>query len=394
MRKQIVLLLLFTLYFSSLSFSNELSFEGYVRNYTGITINDEVDFSVVQNTFDLTMEFSMNNFALLVNPNISMNFDNMPEFDLREAYIDIYLDYMDFRIGQQQIIWGKADGAFITDVVSPKNLTEFILPEFEEIRMGVTAVKADLYIGNSTLEFIWVPLFTPNKMPDATSIWNPAGIDFSGSDDAIAFNLTNGELFGRFSLFTSFMDFEIMGGYMWDDEPTIIPDPPNTQPLLDHKRLGVVGGSFSSAIGPFILRGEGAFYTGKYFQADAPGSPIEKNYINYLAGIDFRLSDWYLSTQFIQKIILDYDATLIEDQITNTMTYVISKEFLRNTLRFEIFAYVEFNNPNALLRPKISYELTDGLELSIGSNLFIGDEGTFGQFYNNNSLFTKLKFSF
>ena len=76
------------------------------------------------------------------------------------------------------------------------------------------------------------------------------------------------------------------------------------------------------------------------------------------------------------------------------MTYVISKEFLRNTLRFEIFAYVEFNNPNALLRPKISYELTDGLELSIGSNLFIGDEGTFGQFYNNNSLFTKLKFSF
>ncbi len=391
MKKLIFCSILITI-FAGVSFADDLSFAGYVRNYTGVTINDDVDFSVLQNSFDLTLEYSMNNFSFLVNPGISMNFDNTPEFNLREAYIDIYLDSMDFRIGQQQILWGKADGAFITDVVSPKDLKEFILPEFEEIRMGVTAVKADLYIGNSTVEFIWVPLFTPNKMPVAASIWNSAEIDFSSSDDDIDLKLTNGELFARFSLFTSYIDFEIMGGYMWDDEPTITPSLSGI--LLDHKRLGIVGGSFSLPIGGFVIRGEGAFYTGKYFQMVSLDAPVEKNYINYLIGIDFRKSGWYLSSQFIQKIIIDYNDSIVNDQINNTMTFVVSKEFLRDTLRFEIFTYIEFNDLNALIRPSVSYDLTDGLLLLLGSNIFLGDSGTFGQFNDNNMVYSKLKFSF
>ncbi len=52
-----------------------------------------------------------------------------------------------------------------------------------------------------------------------------SGIDFTNSDESIDNSVGNSEFFGRFSLFTSHIDIELMGGYMWDDEPTSTPAP-------------------------------------------------------------------------------------------------------------------------------------------------------------------------
>jgi len=61
------------------------------------------------------------------------NIDSI-DFRLHEIYLDLYFKKFDIRVGKQQIVWGKADGVFITDIVSPLNLTEFLLPDFDEIR--------------------------------------------------------------------------------------------------------------------------------------------------------------------------------------------------------------------------------------------------------------------
>lgn len=383
MKKLLFCLLFISLFCISGLFSSDLSIYGFVRSYGALSLDEELDFPVFQNTLDLKLEFSAFIGMLYANPVINYEFNETPELDLREIYIDVYLDWADFRIGRQQVIWGKSDGVFITDVVSPKNLQEFLLPEFEEIRIGVNGLKSNFYIGNSTIEFIWLPLFTPNSMPEQDSIWNPANIDFSGSDDSITFKLENSEFFGRFSLFTSFADLELMGGYMWDDEPI----------AMDHNRLIMGGGSFSSHLGSFVVRGEGAFYSGKRFYRES-AMPVEKNYVHYAAGIDFRLSGWTLSTQFIEKIILDYEADLIADQISNTMTFLISKSLLRETLHMELFSYLEINDLNALIRPSITYDISDGMSLLAGANIFLGDEGTFGQFSHNSMVYGKLKYSF
>lgn len=382
---------------SSLSLSvlpaSDLSFEGYVRNYIGVRTTEDLDYSVVDNTFNLKMEYGTGNALLFVNTYLNYDRENTLEADLREIYVDIYFDRMDFRVGLQQVIWGKSDGVFITDVVSPKDLSEFLLPDFEEIRMGIKGIKADYYFDNSSLEFIWVPTFTPNTIADADSIWNLSGKDFSSSSDSIDYSLENSEGFARYSLFTSFIDFEFMGAYMWDDEPTIVSFAPWE---LDHNRLLMGGGSFSSVLGDFIVRGEGAFYSGKYFLTDSY-SNLEKNYVHYLAGVDYGLSGWNLSTQFIQKIILEYDDAISQDQIQNTMTFLINKKFIRDTLLLELFTYMELNDIdslNALVRPKISYDISDGLNILVGANVFLGDEGTFGQYSENSMVYSKVKYSF
>lgn len=380
MRKITILTLTVLLTVLPSVFANDIAFYGSVRNYTGVLTSQDLEYAIMQETFDLSIEYYGDNTALLVNPYMNYDLDKNLTIDLREAYIDLYLDNSDIRVGKQQIIWGKADGVFITDVVSPKNLEEFLLPDFYEIRLGVTALKTDYYVNDSTFEFIWIPIFTPNKMPDKDSIWNSKGFDYSTSSDNIDASLKNSEIFGRYSTYSSDIDFELMGGYMYNDEPS-----PAGVGTFTHYRNGIIGGSLSTSINDFIIRSEGAWYIYK--------QSLEMDYLHYMVGIDYKFNEWNLSTQFIQKVYL-YDVTAPKNKWNNTVTFMANKEFLDNTLLFEFFTYLEFNDLNALVKPKITYDFSDDINILLGANIFFGDSGTFGQFSDNSMIYSKIKLSF
>jgi hypothetical protein len=385
MKKITALSLAILLLVLSTATASDLSWYGKVRNYTGVLSSQDFEYAMMQNTFDLSLEYYGENSAFLVNPYFNYDLDKELTINLREAYIDLYLEDADLRIGQQQIIWGKANGAFITDVVSPKNLQEFLLPDFIEIRLGVTALNLNYYKNDSTYQLIWVPIFTPNTLPEKTSIWNLNDIDFSQSADDIDISLKNSEIFARYSLYTPKIDFELMGGYMFDDEPTPIGGGEFT-----HYRTSIIGGSLSSTLGDVIIRSEGALYNGKHVNAS-----IEMDYLHYMVGLDYKINGWNFSAQFIQKVYLDYkDDNPDINKWQNTLTFMTNKEFLENTLRLELFTYLEFNDLNALIRPKVTYDLSDDINLIFGSNIFLGDSGTFGQFDDNDTIYAKIELSF
>ena len=362
--------------------ATDLSFYGSVRNYIGVLPTQDFEYAVMQDTFDLSIEYYGDNSAVLINPYMNYDLDNELTIDLREAYIDLYLDDADLRIGRQQIIWGKADGVFITDVVSPKNLENFLIPDFNEIRLGVTALKADYYAGDATYELIWIPVFTPTTLPANGSIWDTNGaMDITSLISTPDTSLENSEVFGRYSKYTSDIDFELMGGYMWDDEPAA-----TGVGTFTHYRTGIVGGSLSTSVGDFIIRSEGAWYI---YSPD-----LDMDYLHYMAGIDYKINGWNLSAQFIQKVYLDYVDNTFTDQWNTTVTFMANKEFLENKLLFEFFTYLEFDELNALIKPKVTYDLSDNINLLFGANLFFGDTGTFGQFDNNDMIYSKIQLSF
>ncbi|MGZ7242354.1 DUF1302 family protein, partial [Streptococcus pyogenes] len=55
---------------------------------------------------------------------------------LREAYVDLGQGDWEFRLGRQHIIWGEMVGFFFADVVSARDMREFLLPEFESLRIA------------------------------------------------------------------------------------------------------------------------------------------------------------------------------------------------------------------------------------------------------------------
>ncbi len=416
MRNKIILLvgILFTgIYVKAQKFD----VTGFARTYEGVTYNNG-DFAIIQQTLNLNFEKRGERVAFKVNPMVYLYNTDSLNLNIREVYMDMYFKNFDLRVGKQQIVWGKADGVFITDIVSPLNLSEFLLPDFDEIRTGVIATKLDYYIGNSTIEAIWIPQFTPTIRPDANSIWYiqpefPVPATFDWSQSEINPSLENSELFLKWSAMTSKVDFELMGGYTWDDNPAMhvqkqfgldtITMPPS--PMLtglaitpEHHRLTVAGGSFSTEVKGVIFRGEAAYYNGKYFQTEDPTAEdalVQKDYLNYVAGIDFNIANVKLSAQFIQKYILDYNDMMLDDEFHSTATFLARYDMMRETLHLELFSYIGLSDKDALIRPKVTYDFDDSFSMLLGGNIFVGErEGQFGQYQDNSMIYTKIKYNF
>ncbi len=101
-----------------------------------------------------------------------------------------------------------------------------------------------------------------------------------------------------------------------------------------------------------------------------------------------------MSAQFIQEVVLDHDDALASEERSDVMTFLASDGLLYDTLRLEFFSYVGLSDRDALLRPKVSYDVADGFEVLVGADLFMGDEGVFGAYDANDSVYAKLKYSF
>ncbi len=390
--------------------SESIRVSGYVRQHTSVMV-DGGDYSIIENTLDLTLDQSRGNIAFRADPYVYQRLGEELEIGLRQAYLDIYWDSVDLRVGRQQVIWGKGDGVFITDVVSPKDLRRFLLPDFEEIRIGVDAVKLDYYRGDGTLEVVWIPAFAPTLPPDEGSIWAtslqfPVQPSFDMSSGGVEASIENSEVFAKYSLLSSSFDLEMMAGYAWDDEPAMhlsVEQDPDTHEIVsiaiapEHHRLTIAGGSFSTAVGGTIVRGEGAYYWGKRFATESPligDGVLERDYVHYLLGVDWTLLGVSMSVQFIQEVILEHDDSLASEERSDVMTLLARDSFLNETLHLEIFSYVGLSDSDALLRPKVSYDMADGFEVLVGADFFVGEEGMFGAYDANNSVYAKLKYSF
>lgn len=393
--------------------AQNVDISGFARNYTGI-IYETGDFSILQNTMNLDLSKKGERVAFKVNPMLYHYWGDSLNLQVRELYLDMFFKKFDLRIGKQQVVWGKADGVFITDVVSPLNLTEFLLPDFDEIRIGVNAVKLNYYIGNHTFEAIWLPSFTPTQRPTESSIWFvkpdfPVPTTFDWSNSEVKPNLENSELFVKYSALTSKIDFEIMGGYAWDDNPTMhtrkIVDMSSGQAVLtglnitpEHHRLYLAGGSFSTEIKGIVFRGEAAYYHNKHFLTKDPLAPdalTQKDYLQYVAGIDFNIRNTKFSTQFIQKYIFDHHDLMNNKKFDNMATFIARHDFLRETLHLELFTYIGLTGEDALIRPKITYDFDNSFSILAGANIFVGDKkGQFGQYKDNSMLYMKMKYNF
>ncbi|RLD23905.1 MAG: hypothetical protein DRI71_04135 [Bacteroidetes bacterium] len=415
MKYRVTLLISILLFVAELSMAqedeNKVEINGFVRNFTGVLLTPPNEYSIIQNTLNLEFSLSSDKFALYANPYYFQYPNKEDEFNIREIYVDIYLDKFDFRFGKQQVVWGQADGVFITDIVSPLDLTDFLMRDFNEIRLGVNAAKINYYPSfDHSFEFIWIANFTPGVFPSDGSIWQPqvdfpAPPTFDNSNREVPFTLESSEFFLKYSLSKAWADIQLIGAYTWDDAPSmhvtpIAPPDPNAPGLLikpEYHRLGLVGASFNTQIADFVIRGEGAYYFDKNWQTTDPTATdflVEKDYVNYVVGLDKTIGDWKLSGQFIQRIISDYDEAIKSDDVDNLATLLISKSLFRETLRLEWFSYYGINNNDALIRFRGFYYPHDAVSIELGTNIFTGTTGMFGQYNNNDMIYTRIKYNF
>jgi hypothetical protein len=411
--KRLIVIVMTLLALSGLH-AKDVELRGMARSYTGVLLSDGA-LAKNEQTVDLTLEGWGDMTRLVVNPYAYIGIGNEPDIGIREAYVDVFFENADLRIGKQAIMWGQAEGAFITDIVSPRDMRSFILADFREIRKGIPAVKADYYAGAFTFEGIWIPQFVPSSLPAQDSIWT-RDLSLLPPDKTVTVNpatpppvhLENSELFGKVRYFGSSATWELMGGYAWTDEPHVASIVPGTATDFIASqafgRYAVAGGSFSTAIGTVVLRGEAAAYLDKPFSVKTGSNPplvVEQHHqIQSLVGLDWSLWGTEMSAQYILSYIHNHRAGMVDQgkelrEISHTVTLRMQDTFVEDRLSAKLFAYIELDPLNALIRPSLSWSLEDGVSLEGGLEVFLGDaSGMFGAYRDNTMAFIALRWYF
>ncbi len=398
--------------FPTFIFSTEIDVKGFVDTYHAVRIKKPNDFISSRTRLRMEMGVQEDNTFLFTSCNAVHNniLSSLSGIELREAFMEYTSESWDFRIGRQIIVWGKAFGIQITDIISPMDYTEFLARDYDDIRMPVDSLKVRILRDSINLEMIWLPVFTPSILPEGDNPWAvkpnmSSDINVTYFQDIIPCRkFCNSEIGGKVSFYFPGVDMAVSSFYTWADLPvmdkSISHDTNNTTNVIiqpHYHRLSFAGLEFSIPFNEFVLRSETAFYYGKHFEPEALSEKLfKKNTINYLIGLDWSpYGNWMITAQFVDNFILDYNELIDNEEHTMVVTLNASKKLLRETLALLTMFYCGINGKELFNRTSTDYALTDAIHVLTGFDIFSGNsDGMFGQFKDNTEVWLKAKYSF
>ncbi len=337
--------------------------------------------------------------------------------DLREAYVSLYLGALDLRLGQQIIVWGRADAFNPTNNLTPFDLS-VRSPIEDDRRLGNVGARAFYRLEPLRFEAVWMPLYRPAVLPvlpledlvtvDQTSFPRP--------------ELDNG--LGALRVHLELPAFELSASYAHGHAPlpgfALADFSIGADAAVSIARTAyvhqVVGFDFSTAFGElFALRGEAAYRrpTSDERQVYEPRPDLQ-----YVLGVDRAFGDVSVIVQYLGRYVFDWEReqgpampitpqalvgfTMLTPALEESIPASINEELevrnqivfsqlarvqhlasarvewtgLHDTLSLSALALVNFTTEEALVYPKLGYRLSDALTLYAGAEIYTGPDDT------------------
>ncbi len=336
------------------------------------------------------------------------------DIELREFYIQNIIRGIYVTLGKQQVVWGKADGLRVLDVVNPFDFREFIFDDFDDSRIPTWMANLEIPIKDATLQLLWIPDLTYHQLPEDGATYEfmsnvpppTPGVPLKINDVDRPDNLLTDSDFGaRLSWFFKGWDLTLNYLYHYDDIPVlyrtvnITPTGPTITINPKYERSHLIGGTFSNAFGDFTVRGEFGYSTDKYYSTTNPADidgVHKSDEFAYVLGLDyFGISDTLLSVQFFQNILMDDAPGLLRDDVVNNVSFLARRDFMNDTIEVSNLTVHNLNDDDGFNRTKIKYDWRDDLSVWAGVDVLYGSKsGLFGQFEESSRVVIGLEWSF
>ena len=329
---------------------------------------------------------------------------------LRENYLDIGAGDWDFRVGRQHIVWGEMVGLFFADVVSAKDLREFILPDFDTLRIPQWAGRAEYFKGDFHAEAIWIPV------PSYDNIGKPGAEFFPAAPPpppGFATLYDNEQFPERRLAHTNYglrlstlrNGWDVSGFYYrsMDTSATfyrqIVSDPePAFVYQARHDRISQLGGTVSKDLGAAVFKAEAVYTDGRRYNVlriDDDDGVVKQNTLDLVGGLDFALpADTRLNLQLFDRVFFAHDPDIIPKRNEPGFSVLVNRK-LGDRLEAEVLWIASLARTDWLLRPKIVWSFQPDWRLIFGADIFDGPSlGFFGQYANRDRVYTELRYSF
>jgi hypothetical protein len=338
--------------------------------------------------------------------------------NLREAYANTYVGPLHLRLGQQIIVWGRADALNPTNNLTPVDF-RIRSPLEDDIRVGNIGARGFLRLPWSfRLEGVWMPVYLPTEIP---SIGLPQPVTF-GAPRFPGPDLRNGT--GGARLHLERPSFEASVSYLYGyalmpgltlanvQFDAVNPSVQVSRTAYDHQ---VVGADFSFAIGDIMtVRGEAAYRRPFNYQTRPYAARPDAQYV---LGLDHNFGTFSVIGQYMGRYVFDWQREMgtamnvndlpallmmnpddwrdavegaINAELAQTSQVLFSQtariqhiatlrfEWLlaHETLSISSLCLYNFTTGEVLVMPRIGYRFTDAVIAYVGGQVFHGPTDT------------------
>jgi hypothetical protein len=294
-------------------------------------------------------------------------------------------------LGKQFVRWGKADILTPTDRFAPRDFLNVIDNEF----LGVTAARAVWQGAQHSVDVVWVPFFTPSRVPLLDQRWTPVPDDspnFTLVDGGAA--LPGGQQAGiRWSHAGD--GFEMSASYFdgYNHLPTVEVFPKSGSPEILVRRLypriRTVGADAAVPTTWFTIKGEGA-----YFKSS---SPLVDDYLLYVIQLERQTGEWLLLAGYAGEWVTERRAQAVFAPDRGlTRALVARASYTIDTNRsVAIETSVRQNGDGVYVKGEFSRAQGRNWRTTVSGAVLGGDADDFlGQYRRNSHAILSLRYSF
>lgn len=385
---------------------------GHIKAQTWLKNSD----NYVTNAFgEVSLQFEVNKNFVLAKSDIRIrkgyifNNDSFTT-EIKEAWAGIRTPHFDISLGEQIINWGRTDGFNPTNNITPTDYF-FLSPNPDDQKVSNFLLKTKIRLAPSIdAEIIVIPIFRPS-IYRYELLYMGDNITFKQAVSPIK-KVTNSSLATKlnfeypgigfsiswFSGFDPFYGFDLQKVDFSKGTPEIVYIPA-------YYKKNTLGTDFAIPIGNVIIRSEAAL---NLCNNETQEMYIPKNNMNYVAAIEFNVSEVTAILQYIGNYTLNFQSLEIpeltnpldplaqidyiqktiryeselmnrkifhqQESTNNGLSLTLSGNFAYETLNAEISCFYDFTSEEVLIKPQASYKLSDALSITAGYHFMRGEE--------------------
>ena len=293
-------------------------------------------------------------------------------------------------VGRQFIRWGKTDIVTPTDRFAPRDFLNVVDTEL----LAVSGVRGVLQIGTHTLDVVWVPTFTPSRIPLLNQRWVAAPVDprLVALHDAGGVMPAGSQVGVRYGRIADRFEYSVSVFDGFNHLPNIeaLVEPPGTINLIRlYPSLRSYGGDAAMPTRWFTVKAEAAYSTSD--------TPHTDDFVLYVVQLERQSGEWVFVGGYAGEVVTARRAaaTFAPDRgltrsIVGRASYTIDPA---RSLTFE--SAVRQNGDGVYARAEYSQAHGQHWRATVTGVAIAGQSDDFlGQYHRNSHVAAMLRYSF
>lgn len=439
------------------TFSGFIEFETFVNTGTGGSFRDKNKKNEIRNR--LRMRYGTENLFLFSVSNIYLfqtylnsrmddhyryakdqHVSRNLRLSSREAEIsfdELYLNYgrgsFRLRAGNQIYGWGTADAFNPTSYFNPSDMREMFFRDDDENKAGVPSLSGMFFLGDYTLEAVFVPVHIPPIMPPEGNFWALAINDsfflpiVFDEPERLGADIDNVGYGARLSTSTGGVDISVSGYRGPDKNQLFLPYkiifqsgiPVALQIRPQASIVSMFGFDLSAALGDFVVQFEAAYSPDKagiveqqvtgLLGLTLPFKIDRARYISYAAGFNYFIplgrlieghtGDTVFTFEWFQSRYLEKG--LYSPSITDIVTCKLEDSYFDGRVKATVKGIFDTQHGGKVFWPEIGYDFQNGFLIEVGYAAIRGDRGAswesdsiFYYFKDNDIVMGKIRYEY